>query len=274
MKRTCRVRRSRTDPSTSAVSSRVTTMLQATSIREARQSARELKFLVDPAAAEGLLRRARFRLAADPHGTGKSGDEYTTTTLYFDTVELDVYHRRGSFKRSKYRIRRYEGTAACFLERKLRTSAAVVKRRTVVPAESLSQLTGLHDAGWAGHWFRQRLDLRRLAPTCQVSYRRTARVGRTDRGEIRLTCDRDISALDADELAFQPLDGTTVLGGQMIVEMKYRVELPGLFKQWLEEFDLEPAPVSKYRLSLEALGRPRPAPDACRPGASTDISDA
>ena len=76
-------------------------------IRDIRPSALEIKFLLDPATAAGVADWARANLAPDPNGTGAWGDEYLTTSLYFDNASYDVFHRRGSFGRSKYRIRRY-----------------------------------------------------------------------------------------------------------------------------------------------------------------------
>ncbi len=61
---------------------------------------------------------------------GPFGDEYRTTSVYYDTPAYDVFHRRGSFGRSKYRIRRYGDEQTVFLERKLRQPAVLAKRRT------------------------------------------------------------------------------------------------------------------------------------------------
>src|SRR6187549_3939945 len=109
-------------------------MLQGFNTRETREAAREVKFLVTPDLAERILEWSRSRLAPDPHASGASGDEYQTTSLYFDTNAFAVYHRQGSFKRSKYRIRRYGSSDMVFLERKLRTSTMLSKRRTTVPS--------------------------------------------------------------------------------------------------------------------------------------------
>jgi len=231
-------------------------MLQGSSTLETRYQARELKFLVPLATAPKMLQWARGRLAPDPHAAGEFGDEYHTTSLYFDTRELDVYHRRGSFRRSKYRIRHYGGTAELFLERKLRTSSVVTKRRTIIAPDELTRLTAeLPDPAWEGGWFLRRLSVRRLAPTCQVSYTRVARVGANDAGPIRLTCDHDIRAIDVDGVAFSATEGKPALEGQVVVELKFRDRVPAIFRHFIEEFALEPAAASKYRFSLEALGK-------------------
>ena len=91
-----------------------------THIREVRPHAHELKFVIGPDVAPRIRRWARIHLDADIHGTGPFGDEYRTTSVYFDTDDYDVFNRRGSFGRSKYRIRRYGDEDAFFLERKMR----------------------------------------------------------------------------------------------------------------------------------------------------------
>ena len=68
--------------------------------------------LITAALAEQIHDWARSRLAADPNATAELGDAYQVTTLYFDTEQFDVFFRKGSFGRSKYRIRRYGGNGA------------------------------------------------------------------------------------------------------------------------------------------------------------------
>jgi len=92
-------------------------MHDAVNVRETRDFARELKFLVDERQAPALREWARARLARDSFGSGPYGDDYTTTSLYFETPQFDVYHRRGSYGRSKFRIRRYGTAEIVFLER-------------------------------------------------------------------------------------------------------------------------------------------------------------
>ena len=94
-----------------------------------------------PRPASRIRERARQLLLARPVGQRASADEYTTSTLYFDTTDFAVYGRRGSYRRAKYRIRRYGQSDMVFLERKLRTSDCLTKRRTTVRIEDLPLLT-------------------------------------------------------------------------------------------------------------------------------------
>lgn len=232
-----------------------------TDTRDRRPYAAELKFLVPLATADAIRTWAREHLTADPHGGGPAGDAYTTTSLYSDTPDQDVYLRWGSYGRSKYRVRRYGSSDVVFLERKLRTRALLSKRRSIVALDelpllemdALSQpLAGL--AGWPGAWFASRLAMRRLGPVCQVTYERTARVTNTPYGLARLTVDTDLAARVASHWAFQVADYRPVLTTEAIVELKFIVAMPAVFKRFIETFGLVPATVSKYRLSAEALG--------------------
>jgi VTC domain len=229
-------------------------MLQAAHSRETRDRAREIKFLVTSDTANQILDWARPRLGPDPYAGGESGDEYLTTTIYFDTNDFAVYRRQGSYRRSKYRVRRYGQADVTFLERKLRTATLLSKRRTVVSLAELHQLAlPVRDPKWPGFWFAERLAARRLAPVCQVAYHRHARVGTGPFGPMRLTFDTEIAAQPSHAITFDPPNGVPVLTADTIVEMKFCLNMPPVFKDLVNEFGLSPTAISKYRLSLEAL---------------------
>jgi hypothetical protein len=192
-------------------------------------------------------------MAADPHGTGPFGDEYDSTTVYFDTTGHDVFHRRGSFGRAKYRVRRYGRGDAVFLERKLRTPRLVVKRRTRIALDEVPRLAHPGSEEWAGRWFERRVSARCLQPVCQVSYRRMARGGEAAGGPIRLTLDAAVLATAADAVAFARDSDTPVLPDLLILELKFRNEAPALFKRLVGDLALTPRVASKYRCAVSAL---------------------
>jgi hypothetical protein len=229
-------------------------------LRDLRACASETKFLVPAATGDAIRDWARRHLTADPHGGGHAGDEYDTTTLYYDSPAFDVFHRRGSFGRSKYRVRRYGRHSHVFLERKLRRPGMLSKRRTLVPMDALARLDEPL-IGWDGGWFQRRLELRRLRPVCEISYHRIARAGTGAHGPIRLTLDDRLVVAEADRAGFsEEGDRLPFLRNQLVLELKYRFSAPPLFKQLVEAFALQPAPVSKYRLGMAALGSPETAP--------------
>ena len=88
--------------------------------RENRAFAYEIKALIPVERAREVRAWARARMQRDPNAESGAGDVYRITSLYYDTDGFDVFHRRGSFGRSKYRVRRYDASQRVFLERKLR----------------------------------------------------------------------------------------------------------------------------------------------------------
>jgi hypothetical protein len=217
----------------------------------------EIKFVVDAAAGRRIREWTRARLAPDPHGTGDFADEYRVSSLYFDTAARDVFHRRGSYGRSKYRIRRYHEEPSVFLERKLRTGARLSKRRTTIDLVRLPLLAderALNGNGAATAWFLRRVAVRGLHPVCQVSYLRTARIADTADGPARVTLDRAMHGAATDAFSFETRPATPLLDGTMILELKYRHVLPAVFKQLVEEFALQPQRSSKYRVAAGILG--------------------
>ena len=234
-------------------------------VRESREFAAEIKFQVPEFAGEQILEWARTRLMPDPNASdGDQRDGYLITSLYFDTEAFDVFNRRGSFGRSKYRIRRYGPSKTVFLERKLKTRGMVSKRRAAVSMEELARLNeGDADPGWPGFWYHQRLQARQLRPICQISYRRVARVAMTPNGPIRLTVDHCIRTVPLQSIAFNDeAPGMNVSEEKVIVEFKFRMGMPVLFKELVEGFGLNAKRLSKYRLAAVKLGLVEgPAPE-------------
>jgi len=216
----------------------------------------ELKFLIPQAKAERVEDWARRHLAPDPHADPELGFAYRIHTLYLDTPQLDVYRRSPSYKRRKFRLRRYDGQTSVFLERKTKSGDQVSKRRTQVAATELPRLGDpCADPEWAAHWYHERVLKRRLRPTCQVSYERVAHVGAGADGPLRLTMDRRVHCRPADDWHVDDtLSGAPILSGEVILELKYSAALPALFKRLVEEMALCPTPCSKYRRAVEAWG--------------------
>ncbi|HET7218039.1 MAG TPA: polyphosphate polymerase domain-containing protein [Vicinamibacterales bacterium] len=229
--------------------------------REIRPHAFEIKFVVPADLGVRIQRWARTHLDPDPHGSGPFGDQYRTASVYFDNDTLDVFHRRGSYGRSKYRIRRYGDEGLVFLERKMRQPAVLAKRRTCTPIAHLEQLTRADvDEAWAGHWFHRRVLARKLGPACQVTYARTARSVVRDGENVRLTLDVELAVQPVDGIGFASGEGIPILDDRMILELKYRGVLPAIFRRLVEEFALTPQVASKYRLGRAALGALDPRP--------------
>ena len=229
-------------------------MTVLTQTRETRGCASEIKFIIDPATADRVRSWARANLDRDPHGAGRFGDEYDITSLYFDTRDFDVLHRRGSFGRAKYRIRRYGASDTVFLERKLRKDRLLIKRRTEVPIDDLVRLDESDPPReWDGAWFDRRLRARALDPVCQLTYHRLARGLETGDGPARLTLDDAVQAQLTPCTCFEAAEGIRVLPGRHILELKFRGDVPAILRRLVAELRLTPQRASKYRLAMNCL---------------------
>ncbi len=219
------------------------------------QAPHEIKFLLPRPLATRVRIWAREFMQADAHAVAALDHAYQVQSLYLDTVDFDVFHRRGSYGRGKYRIRQYLPAGIVFLERKLKTRGTVRKRRTPTEILELQQLMGVTPPNWPGYWYHRRLLLRRLKPVCQISYVRHAFTTFSDGSAIRLTLDEHIQASLASQFHFQNTSEIIkLLDDKTILELKYAGDAPSLFKRLIDEFGITAEAVSKYRLALPALG--------------------
>lgn len=228
--------------------------------RTSRPASYELKFLLHHARAEEVKAWAKQHLPLDPHADASLGDAYRIRSVYFDTARLDVFHQAPCYKRRKFRLRRYGSEAGIYLERKSKSGDRVSKRRTLIGALELGRLKAEEPepawaTSWPGYWFQRRLLVRQLLPRCLVGYERVAHVGVIDHVPMRLTLDRNIRCALVDDLDFEKLGiGIPLLTDQVVLELKFHSALPALFKGLLQEFQLNPTAVSKYRLGIQAWG--------------------
>jgi hypothetical protein len=220
--------------------------------RDRADDAFELKFLIDELGARHVEEWARRRLVPDPHGESALSGAYRVTSLYCDTSRLDVFHRSPSYRRRKFRVRRYGDADWAFLERKSKWAERVAKRRTAVLLDELPQLSNsLALLARPDYWFHRRLLRLDLSPACRIAYERNAFVG----AGLRLTLDRHVRGMLENEWDLAPVDaGLPLLNGQVILEFKFFAALPVPFKELVADLRLKPAAVSKYRLCRTAWG--------------------
>jgi hypothetical protein len=211
----------------------------------------ELKFQLTVAEALDVESWARQHLNPDPHGEEGS---YRITSVYCDTPRLDTFHRSPGYKRSKFRLRRYGEMPHVYLECKKRWGDRVKKKRAEVPESELSLLAGEPALEWAGAWFQRRVSQRGLRPACRVTYTRTAFFGQTGETTIRLTLDRNLAGAPATGWEVPLADGEPLLQDGVLLEMKFNVHLPELFRSLLPRLPLHQGRVSKYRRCVQVCG--------------------
>jgi hypothetical protein len=212
----------------------------------------EMKLLVSEEVSRHLADRLERHLRPDVHGDPALGGAYCTTTLYCDTQRLDVFRGMPGFACRKFRLRRYGTHSPIFLERKSKWGNRVHKRRSSISEGELAALEGQGpDGSWSGAWFRRRLRAYHLTPACQVGYERLAFVSQG----LRVTLDRNLRALPVRTWAVSMSEeGLPLLAGTRVLEFKYAGHLPSLCKLLIQEFNLLPRQISKYRMALQAWG--------------------
>ena len=221
-----------------------------------RDGAYEIKFLLDHAVADEILKIVRAKMQPDPNADPRLYDRYQINSLYFDNDQLDVFRRMGGFRKRKFRLRRYGLASSLFVERKAKTRGIVRKRRTMIPESELPRiLETAPDVTWDGFWFYRRLVRRGLRPKVHIAYERIARVCMASDGPIRLTVDRKLICRPESSTHFPVLEqGAPLFTDKSILELKFKTVLPPLFNTIVREFGLTPVSVSKYRTAIVACG--------------------
>ena len=224
--------------------------------KDREEPAFELKFQLDQNKAREIAAWAAQHLHLDPHGLPELDFCYRVHGLYFDTPGLDVFHRTTGYKKKKYRLRRYGGDAQIFLEQKRKSAGKVAKRRVLVDETDLARLREApNEQPWLGAWFHRRITVRQLQPSCLISYQRKAFFGQNAEGPLRLTLDRNVRSQQSERWSVEEAaNGVPMLPESVLLELKYRRNLPALFKVMMQDFSLTPSPLSKYRLAIQALG--------------------
>ena len=229
-----------------------------TDSREARAQAREIKFIISNELGLQIREWARANLEPDPHG-GRA------------------LRRRVPDHHHLFRHTRPRRVAAPRLVRTSEVSHPALWRRgpRVSRAKAQTAPNGhqAEDPGFRSPTSTNSTRRRRsagpapgsvvasrnvpFAPCARLSYRRTARQVSLNGTPARLTLDEQLQALSTTDTAFSENTKLPVLTGSTILELKYRGDLPPLFRQLVEEFGLSLRTVSKYRLSMKGLGRRR-----------------
>jgi hypothetical protein len=211
----------------------------------------EMKFAVPTAVGEKVEEWAGRHLSLDPHADPALGNRYRITSVYFDTPEFDVFHRRPGFDVHKYRVRRYGTEPTVHLERKSKQDGRVWKHRATMPLPLLARPI----ADWPVPWFVQEITDLHLRPVCVVTYDRTALIGSSPTGPIRVTLDRAAVGVPTSALTLDPItSGVPLLSDEVVVELKYLTTIPPVFKDVIEAEKLTPTGLSKYRRCVRAAG--------------------
>lgn len=222
--------------------------------REEGGQAFEMKYRLTLEQAAWFESWAREHLSPDSYG---DQGRYRVQSLYFDTPTLDVFHRLKGFRRSKFRVRRYDEAPHVFLERKSKRGSEVRKVRSQLPIDEISRLASpdVVAAEWEAAWFVRKLGRRRLRPTCQIAYSRTAFFGMSENSPVRLTIDRNLIGRPWDQWHLPTMsEGLVLAPKSALLELKFHNRIPVLLQDLMPQLPTHPSKFSKYRQCVQGCG--------------------
>jgi hypothetical protein len=230
----------------------------------------ELKYLITQDTAVRLRRFVAGYLEPDEHVVAWPEMAYAVHTLYLDSADLHTYRAAvtGSRNRFKLRLRYYDGhpEAPIFFEVKGRVNNCIVKRRSAVRREAVSELLA-GQVPWPDHlvaddpaqWEAlQRFSLLqhrlRARPMAHNGYLREAWV--CPHGtSVRVTFDREIGIEPARELTPPVRMGrpTAVFPGAVVLELKFTERFPQWLAEMVRRFGLMQSSAAKYCAGMASL---------------------
>lgn len=231
----------------------------------------EFKYIIDPARALGIeAALRRFGMEIDPHVPG-GNDQYTVTSLYFDSLLLgDYYDKAGGFPyRKKVRARIYDPvmtdkTERVWFEIKKKRNMSIAKDRLILTNDQWKRFSGgellePEREGWSAAdaevWNKLRwltaVEGRR--PTVFVRYTRKPYVARF-LSDFRITFDSHIEACRSETLE-QDAGVAEIAPRQVVLEVKYAKGMPYWWGEIVRQFHLSRTSFSKYAMGIESLYR-------------------
>lgn len=220
----------------------------------------EVKFHIGRQDALLLAHMLRQCMQTDPNA-GADG-LYWIRSLYFDSRDNRDYTEKisGCADRKKLRLRLYDTAASAVkLELKNKAGSHVFKESLTLAREDARGLLGGagvpllgYDSAVARKVYA-RMQAERLRPVLLIDYDRQAFTLPFE--NIRITIDRDIRACPDPRKLFDRSAPTVPVfpDGRYVLEVKYRTMLPGFLRGMLTAVSPEPASVSKYCLSRQAI---------------------
>jgi hypothetical protein len=232
----------------------------------------EHKYLIPEATAGALRSFVSAYLALDQYMPAGEREGYHVHSLYLDSPSFDLYRETadGVKNRFKLRMRFYDvnPSAPVFLEIKSRTTESIRKLRATVskPAaeallrgERLSPLDLLNASDksiLALEEFNRRTSRLSAHGRAFVSYQREAYVALEADG-VRITFDRHIRGVPYDSLygLNMPAVAAPVFPDQVVLELKYSMQLPIWARDLVRDFGLQRTSFPKYVHAVDALRR-------------------
>ncbi|AQT67880.1 VTC domain protein [Anaerohalosphaera lusitana] len=223
----------------------------------------ELKYRISESQAAAIREYIRPYLPLDKYSKDKPRNEYSISSLYFDSEQLSLYRetRTGKKNRFKLRIRAYADGEyePRFAEIKRRINGVIIKSRAkILPDQVPDVIAGKrivlpHEIDDESlKQFQLYFKSINARPVTLVRYKRQAFEGDDD-NRVRITFDRNLQFKSTK----QPI--VTVNGGGwqsvsmdfVVLELKFTARYPMWLTHLVKSFALPQSAMSKYGASVE-----------------------
>lgn len=216
----------------------------------------ELKYFINKAEKEVVLRRLDAGLTSDEHNKGDGG--YFIRSLYFDSIDDIAFHEKlaGVENRHKYRLRIYDfGTNKVKLEIKSKFNEQIKKDVVTISKKQAIRLQNgeyeflLDNDDPVSRRVFATFSIQKMFPVVLVEYYRTA--FKYDLNNIRITIDAELKRNTANLELFQDdLPMKNVFNDNTnILEVKFNSIIPAWIKKLVEPHYFTRSAISKYTLS-------------------------
>lgn len=203
----------------------------------------------------------------DPFVENKEENDYTVTSLYFDSPSYKCYHEKinGLKDRYKLRLRIYDDFLkdgqGVFLEIKRKTDMVILKDRVVLAHEKYKKMFEEGELNFSSLIFSKR-DQEileeffykkfhfNMSPVVFVKYKRKPLVGAFN-DRFRITFDSEIKSAGGKEWLEKRDDLLEVALGLVVMEVKFDNTLPKWFLKVIHKYELDRRPFSKYCSAME-----------------------
>ncbi len=230
----------------------------------------EFKYLVSNEKME-LLRKLIFPyVTLDDHIAARAKPNYTVRSIYFDTINLEEYHKKlsGTRIRKKIRMRGYRNHSfdnIAFLEIKRKFDTAQTKSRAPfqydhwedlfkkpLNSEYIQQRDDFPQALEKANSFFYFIKRDNMVPVVLVMYEREAFIYKFDHS-LRITFDTNLRCLPypSIESLYTTKIASNVLLNNFILELKSNTGFPIWMEKIISQLDITRQALSKYTMCID-----------------------
>ena len=228
----------------------------------------ECKYQVSESLARDIQRAAMAHVRPDEYAARQADHSYSVASLYLDSADLRLHQETlgGHKNRFKLRVRTYtdDSSAPAFFEIKRRRGNVITKSRAVLARAQVAAFfaSQLDYAAFSPRdvtcltEFAGRIQELAARPITIVRYLRQAYAGVFD-DDARVTFDRRIvcAAATTPEVRHGGPGWLPVESDRVLIELKFRGQIPGFMQRLVRDFELTRISYSKYGNSVVSLER-------------------